>query len=71
VRTPVQDSGGSATPVQDCSGTFDFAFTHAYMGAHGLGAASTVYAQWFARDPAQPDGTGESFSNVLEFTICP
>jgi hypothetical protein len=71
VRTPLQDSGGSAPPIADCSGTFDFAFTHAYLGAHGLGAASTVYAQWFSRDPAQADGTGASISNALEFTICP
>jgi len=70
VRTPVQDSGGSAPPIADCSGTFDVAFTHAYMTAHGLGAASTVYAQWFARDPAQADGTGASLTNALEFTIC-
>jgi hypothetical protein len=71
VRAPPQDSGGSPPPVQDCSGTFDVAFTHAYMSAHGLGAASTVHAQWFARDPAQADGTGASLSNALEFTICP
>jgi len=71
VRSFLQDSGGSAPPVQDCSGAFDLAFTHNIMVAHGLVPGSTVYAQWFARDPAQSDGTARSSTDALEFTICP
>lgn len=34
-------------------------------------AYQTIYAQWYARDPAHPDGTGASLSNAIVFTICP
>jgi hypothetical protein len=71
VRTPPQAAGGSAAPALDCTGAYAFEFRHAYLAAQGLVPGTTVYAQWFARDPAQPDGTGWSLSNALEFTVCP
>ena len=71
VRTGVQNSGGSLPPVQDCSGTYDFHFTQAYMAAHGIVATDTIYAQWFSRDPSHPDGTARNYSDALEFTVCP
>jgi hypothetical protein len=70
-RTPAQNSGGSALPVIDCSGTYSYFFSHAYMLAHGLAGGTTVYAQYYARDPFVVDGTGASLSNGLQFTICP
>jgi hypothetical protein len=35
-RTTGQDSGGSPIPASDCSGTYNFAFTQAYMASKGL-----------------------------------
>jgi hypothetical protein len=70
-RTPAQNSGGSALPIIDCSGTYSYFFSHAYMLAHGLGGGTTVYAQYYARDPFIADGTGASLSNGLQFTVCP
>jgi hypothetical protein len=70
-RTPAQNSGGTALPTIDCSGTYSYFFSHAYMGAQGITAGTTIYAQYYGRDPFIPDGTGASLSNALEFTICP
>lgn len=70
-RTPAQSSGGTALPVIDCSGTYDYFFSQAYMSAQGISAGSTLYAQYYARDPFQSDGTAASLSNGLEFTVCP
>lgn len=70
IRTVVQSSGGNPPPL-DCSGAFAFPFTQAYMGQLGLGVGTTVYSQYWYRDPAQPDGTGTSLSNGLRFTIEP
>jgi hypothetical protein len=70
-RTPAQNSGGTALPVIDCSGTYGYFFSQAYMGSHSVIAGSTLYAQYYARDPFQVDGTGASLSNGLEFTVCP
>jgi hypothetical protein len=70
-RTPAQDSGGSALPTIDCSGRYRYHFSHADMTAHELTVGTTVFAQYYARDPFHVDGTGASLSNALEFTICP
>jgi hypothetical protein len=70
-RTPAQNSGGTGLPVIDCSGTYGYFFSHGYMSAQGIGAGTTLYAQYYARDPFQGDGTGASLSDGLEFTVCP
>ncbi len=70
VRTPQQNSNGEPAPAV-CSGQYSFAFTHAYAAQYSLGAGTTIHAQWFSRDPANPDGTGVSLSNGLEATLCP
>jgi hypothetical protein len=67
VRTPVQSSGG--TPGADnCSGAYNFAFTHAYALSRGLAAGMTIYAQGWQRDPASAFPTG--LTNALQFTLC-
>jgi hypothetical protein len=71
VRTSVQFSGGSPNNVHDCSGTFSYLFTHSYLLGHGALAGSTVYAQYFYRDPQNPDGTGIGLTDGLQFTVCP
>jgi hypothetical protein len=70
-RTPSQDSGGTALPTIDCSGHYQYHFSHAYMDKHQLIVGTTVYVQYFARDPFHVDGTGTSLSDALKFTICP
>jgi Tol biopolymer transport system component len=69
-RTPGQNSGG--TPgVNDCTGTYSFFFSQAYMAAHGLGSGSTVYGQYWSRDPFFPPPTNVGLSNGIQFTIGP
>lgn len=70
VRTAVQGSGGSALPANDCSGSYAFHLTHGYLSAHSLGTGSTIYAQYYSRDPgfAWPDNVGTT--NALRITIC-
>jgi hypothetical protein len=53
IRTAVMNSGGSPTGV-DCTGSYDFAFTDAYMAANGLSLSSGVYCEFWYRDPADP-----------------
>ena len=69
-RTPGQDSGGSASG-NDCTGSYAFHFSQGYMLQQLLGANTTVYAQFWSRDPgfAPPNNVG--LTNGLQFTICP
>lgn len=70
VRTSVQTAGGTG-PGPNCTGHFDFFFSHAYMNAHGIVASETIFAQWYMRDAAHPDGTGVGLSDAVAFTVCP
>jgi hypothetical protein len=69
-RTPGQNSGGSPTG-SDCTGAYSYHFTQNYMLQQLLGANTTVYAQFWSRDPgfAPPNNIG--LTNGLQFTICP
>lgn len=71
-RTAVQGSGGSATG-SDCSGTYSYDFEARIQSGKdpALVAGAKVYAQYWARDPADPTGFGTSLSNALAFEICP
>ncbi|MCC6405969.1 MAG: CHRD domain-containing protein [Planctomycetes bacterium] len=69
-RLPPQSSGGNPPP-NDCSGTYSFFFSHAYMASQGIGAGSQVHGQFWMRDPSHPDGTGVGLSNALYFAILP
>jgi len=68
-RTPGQNSGGSPTG-DDCTGTYSFHFSQAYMAARNLPAHTTIHAQYWSRDPgfAFPDNIG--LTDALRFTIC-
>jgi Tol biopolymer transport system component len=70
VRTPVQDSGGSASG-DDCSGSYSFHFTQSYMTSRGLSAGDEIFCQYWSRDPgfAPPDDVG--LTDALRFTIAP
>jgi hypothetical protein len=71
VRTPLQSSGGN-TAFDDCSGTYSFAFTHAYMNAHALAPGTSVHAQFWSRDPgfALPQ-QNIGLTDALEFDVRP
>lgn len=71
VRTSPQNSGGTAPPGTNCSGTYDFHFSQAYRVSRGILAGDTIYAQYYSRDPAHSDGSGLSLSDAFEFTVCP
>lgn len=71
VGAPISHTGGSGAPGTNCGGSLSFAFTHAWLVGAGLSPGDTAYAQFVARDPLQPDGTGWSLSNAVEFTVCP
>jgi hypothetical protein len=62
----LQDSGGGASNT--CTGAYDFFMPHDYMTAHGMTGGSTIYCQYWMRDPASPSTTG--LSNGLKAPVC-
>lgn len=64
-RTALQSSLGTPPP-QYCSGSYAYAWTHSRLTA--LGAGTTVYAQFWSRDPGSPSGSG--LTDAVSFTIC-
>ena len=66
-RTPIQLSSGGNPPPDDCSGNYDFHFSHAFMIARGLSSGDSAYAQYWMRDPTSASTTG--LSNALYFTV--
>jgi hypothetical protein len=70
LRTPLQMSGGNAGPP-DCSGSYDFHVSHAWVSAHGWVAGVELFAQAWSRDPQQADGTTIALGNALRFTLQP
>jgi sugar lactone lactonase YvrE len=69
-RTASQSSGGTIGP-DDCSGTFSYDFNALLRSGSDnlLGAGSTVHAQWWSRDPADPFTT--SLSGGIRFLVRP
>jgi hypothetical protein len=70
IRTAILNSGGNPPP-NDCSGAFSFHFSQSYMSAHIVGAGTSVYAQFWSRDPgfAPPNNVG--LTDGLLFVVCP
>ncbi|MCK6446044.1 MAG: carboxypeptidase regulatory-like domain-containing protein [Planctomycetes bacterium] len=72
VRTPVQNSGGSASG-NDCTGTFVFDF-NGYIAAGAdpnLVSGANVWSQYWSRDPGFAAPNNTSLSNGTSFTILP
>ena len=69
-RTLAASSGGSALPAKDCSGSYAWAFTHAYLGANALGAGTTFYVQFVGRDVGDPI-YWRSLSDAVAVTLLP
>ena len=70
-RTTAQNSGGTALPASDCTGTYVFQFTSAMMSQAGLLVNDDVYAQYWSRDNgfAPPDNVG--LTAGVHWEVCP
>lgn len=65
VRTPVVNSYGALPPTQDCSGELYYHWSHAELAA--LGAGTTLFGQFWYRDPASLGTIG--LSGAVQWTI--
>lgn len=70
MRAVVSLSGGTQGAV-DFSGQFSFPFSQAYAAAHGVAPASTVFAQWWSRDPGFGPPNNVSLMDGLAFFWMP
>lgn len=68
VRTALQVSGG-VSGVHDCSGTYSFPFTQAYMAAQGLVPGMHVFGQYWSRDPWLPPPSTIGLTDSIRFVI--
>jgi hypothetical protein len=64
-------SGGNPPPANDCSGSLAFDFQSWLFGPFGAGltAGTTVYAQFWYRDPVSAGTVG--LTDALQFTLWP
>lgn len=70
-RTTVRSSLGTSAPALDCTGTYSFAFTHAYLASKSVLAGETIHVQCSTRDPGYAPPGNHSLSNALSFTVLP
>ena len=70
-RTTVLLSGGSPGTATDCSGAYEYAFTHAYLASKYVLAGETLYIQASTRDPGFAPPGNHSLSAGLYFTVLP
>jgi hypothetical protein len=70
-RTPIQNSGGTPAPANDCSGVFALDFNARIQSGVDpmLVAGEEVFAQYWSRDPA--DASTTNLSNALAFYVTP
>ena len=69
-RTPHQHSGGNPPPL-DCSGTYSYHFSQAYMASKFIVPGMILYAQYWSRDTgyAPPENVG--LTDGLKFHVWP
>lgn len=77
-RGPGTTSGGNSAPTQDCSGLYSLdmnAFAQGLLGgtpASQLSIAGTsVWCQWWGRDPGFTFPLNTTLSNALSYTVLP
>jgi hypothetical protein len=82
VQTPLRrtvgvQSGGSALPINDCSGVFSLDFNAFAAGALGGSPSpaltipgTQVHAQWWGRDSGFPPPNNTTLSDALSFLMC-
>ncbi|MCK6446754.1 MAG: right-handed parallel beta-helix repeat-containing protein [Planctomycetes bacterium] len=76
-RTPLVDSGGSASPANDCTGRFAIdmnAFAAGSLGGAPLPELSVVgtvvHTQWWGRDPGFSPPHNTTLSAGQSYTVC-
>ncbi|MCK6447098.1 MAG: VCBS repeat-containing protein [Planctomycetes bacterium] len=69
-RTPVQSSGGTGSGT-DCTGTYSFDFnTYLFNGGDpAIVAGTTVYGQYWGRDPSFTPPNNTSLTEGIKFTV--
>jgi hypothetical protein len=75
-RTPGQSSGGSALPVNDCSGVYAIDMNGFAAGSLGGNPAAAlrvpgtqVQCQWWGRDPGFPAPSNSTLTDALEYMV--
>lgn len=63
-------TGGTPTGV-DCSGLANLPLSQAFLAGTGATPGTTLYVQFFYRDPFQPDGSGLGLSDGVSFSLLP
>jgi len=71
IRVGLQQAGGTPPGTPDCSGTYAFHFSHAFMAHYFLQPGSTINAQWWQRDPPHLDGSGMGLTDAASFGVYP
>ena len=69
-RTGIQFSGGNPPP-SDCSGTYSFHFSQAYMASKALTPGVTVYCQYYSRDDGFAPPASIGLTDAVRFTVLP
>jgi hypothetical protein len=76
-RTPSVDAGGTALPVQDCTGVFSIdmnAFASGALGGNPLPAlqvvGTQVHCQFWGRDQGYPSPNNTTLTDGLAYTVC-
>ncbi|MEM9379020.1 MAG: right-handed parallel beta-helix repeat-containing protein [Planctomycetota bacterium] len=67
----VRQAPVSATGAGACGGTLRATLNPADLSAGGFTVGDRIYAQWFFRDVAQPDGTGLGLTDGVEAVVLP
>jgi hypothetical protein len=68
-RTAGQTSGGNAGPT-DCSGSYSFAVTPAFLQAHALTPGSQANAQFWSRDTGFVPPANIGLTAAVSFVVC-
>ena len=69
-RTPGQNSGGPAGPA-DCTGSYSFHFSQAYMASKSITAGTTLHGQFWSRDQGFPAPNNVGLTEAIRFTTAP
>ena len=70
-RTAAQNSGGTALPAADCTGTYVLQFTPAMMSQAGLVQGDDVYSQYWSRDNGYLPPNNVGLTAGVHWAVCP